>query len=316
VTPANDRPDRPDAALHAAPGSGSRYLEVLAPGLLATIQDRGRPGRGELAVSPSGAADRGAAALANRLVGNRAGAAGIEATLGGLVARAGADLVVAVAGAPVGVEVDDRPMGMHATLHVPAGAVIALGTPERGLRSYLAVRGGIDVAPVLGSRSFDVLSAIGPPPLRAGDRLPVGRPRGQLPAIDVAPVPAFVAGDVVVTCTPGPRADWLTPGASAALTATRWQVASESNRIAVRLDGPPLARRDDRELASEGLVRGAIQVPASGRPLIFLADHPTTGGYPVVAVVDDAASDAVAQLRPGQGVVLQVRPRARPAPYP
>ena len=284
---------------------------MLAPGPLATVQDLGRPGYAAIGVSPSGAADRGARALANRLLGNDVAAAGIEATLGGLAARAGSDLIAVVTGAAVEVEVDGRPVGGNATIRVPAGAVVRLGTPHVGLRTYLAVRGGVEVAPVLGSRSFDVLSGIGPPPLEPGDHLPIGRARAPLPQIDIAPVraPAAAGATTVLHWTPGPRADRLTAAGRHALRRTEWTVGADSNRVGVRLDGPALDRPEGPQLASEGLVRGAVQVPPSGRPVIFLADHPTTGGYPVVAVVDDADTDALAQVRPGDRVEL--RPAGR-----
>jgi biotin-dependent carboxylase-like uncharacterized protein len=287
----------------AAPG---RHLDVLASGPLATVQDRGRPGYASVGVSPSGAADRAALALANRLVGNDETAAGLELTLGGLSVRAGTDLVIAVTGAVAPVDVDGRPVGMNATVRVLGAAVVRVERPAVGLRTYLAVRGGVDVAAVLGSRSADLLSGIGPPPLRSGDRLPIGRTRGPLPAIDVAPVPARGGSTTVVRWTPGPRADRLTAAGLDALSRTAWTVGADSNRIGVRLDGPPLPHLERAELASEGLIRGAVQVPASGRPVIFLADHPTTGGYPVVAVVDDADTDALAQVRPGD--LVQLRP--------
>ena len=167
------------------------------------------------------------------------------------------------------------------------------------------MRGAIDVPAVLGSRSFDVLSGIGPPPLRSGDRLAIGRTQLPLPSIDVAPVPARAGSTTVLGWTPGPRADWLTAAGLDALRRTIWTVDADSNRVGVRLDGPALERIERPELASEGLVRGAVQVPAAGRPVIFLADHPTTGGYPVVAVVDDADTDALAQVRPGDRVELR-----------
>jgi biotin-dependent carboxylase-like uncharacterized protein len=285
-------------------GTG-RQLDVLETGPLATVQDLGRPGYASVGVSPSGAADRGALALANRLVGNAATAAGLELTLGGLSVRAATDLIVAVTGAQAPVDVGGRPVGMNATVRVVAGAVLRLGRPTVGLRTYLAVRGGLDVPAVLGSRSADLLSGIGPPPLRPGDRLAIGRTLTPLPAIDVAPVPARAESSIVVHWTPGPRADRLTAAGLDALSRTTWTVGADSNRIGVRLDGPPLERHEQAELASEGLIRGAVQVPASGRPVIFLADHPTTGGYPVVAVVDDADTDALAQVRPGDLVELR-----------
>jgi biotin-dependent carboxylase-like uncharacterized protein len=269
-------------------------LTVLSPGPLTTVQDRGRPGLGGIGVGRSGAADRGAAALANRLVGNDPGAAVLEATLGGLVVRAEADLVVVTTGARCpGSPVHAAPGLLR------AGTTLALGTPVAGLRTYLAVRGGIAVAPVLGSRSTDVLSGLGPPPLRTGDVLRVGDPAGPPPGVDVAPVADPAAGEVTVRLLPGPRADWLTAAALDALPGP-WTVTADSNRVGLRLAGPRLDRRVEDELASEGLVRGALQVPPSGAPVLFLADAPVTGGYPVAGYVVDDDVDRCAQLRPGQ----------------
>jgi len=176
-----------------------------------------------------------------------------------------------------------------------------------GLRTYLSVRGGIAVPTVLGSRSTETLAGLGPAPVRAGDRLPVGAPPRRFPSVDVAPVPPPSAGTVVLRAIPGPRADWLAN--PDALTAGPWTVASRSDRVGVRLEGPPLgypASRAGQELASEGVVRGALQVPPNGQPVLFLADHPVTGGYPVAAVVLGADVDRAAQARPGQGVRIRL----------
>ncbi|MGY1781061.1 5-oxoprolinase subunit C family protein [Geodermatophilus sp. SYSU D01036] len=276
-------------------------LTVLSPGPLTTVQDRGRPGLGGIGVGRSGAADRAAAALANRLVGNDPAAAVLEATLGGLAVRAGADLLVVTTGARCpGSPVHAAPGLLR------AGATLALGAPAAGLRTYVAVRGGIAVPPVLGSRSTDVLSGLGPAPLRAGDVLPVGDAAGPLPGVDVAPVADPPAGEVTVRLLPGPRADWLSSSARDALASAAWTVTAESNRVGLRLAGPRLDRAVEGELASEGLVRGAVQVPPSGQPVLFLADAPVTGGYPVAGYVADDDVDRCAQLRPGQ--VLRLRP--------
>ncbi|MGY1727306.1 biotin-dependent carboxyltransferase family protein [Geodermatophilus sp. SYSU D01062] len=276
-------------------------LTVLSPGPLTTVQDRGRPGLGGIGVGRSGAADRAAAALANRLVGNDPAAAVLEATLGGLAVRADADLLVVTTGARCpGSPVHDAPGLLR------AGATLALGTPAAGLRTYLAVRGGIAVPPVLGSRSTDVLSGLGPAPLRAGDVLPVGDAAGPPPGVDVAPVADPPAGEVTVRLLPGPRADWLSSSARDALGSAAWTVTAESNRVGLRLAGPRLDRAVEGELPSEGLVRGAVQVPPSGQPVLFLADAPVTGGYPVAGYVADDDVDRCAQLRPGQ--VLRLRP--------
>jgi biotin-dependent carboxylase-like uncharacterized protein len=279
-------------------------LTVLAPGPLATVQDLGRVGWAAIGVTRSGAADRDSAALANRLVGNDAAAAVVEATAGGLRIRAESGVLVAVTGAPARVDVDGRAMPMNGPLRVPPGGVLTLGTPAIGLRTYVAVRGGIDVVPVLGSRSTDTLSGLGPPPLAAGHRLAVGTACGEEPFVDVAPV-AGPRSAPVLRVLRGPRRELLVPEAWQALVSRPWTVSSDSDRVGVRLTGPTLRRAHDAELPSEGLVPGAIQVPPDGAPVLFLADHPVTGGYPVLAVVVTADLPAAAQLRPGDEVAFR-----------
>lgn len=291
-----------------APKCGPRRLEVLATGVLALVQDLGRCGAGASGVGRSGAADRAALRLGNRLVANPEDSAGVEVVFGGLVVRAGADLpaplLVTLTGAPAPADVDGTPVGHHALVTLRPGQRLRLGPPPTGLRTYLAVRGGIDVAAVLGSRSTDVLSGVGPAPLAAGDLLPVGPEPVELPRIDVAPV-AVPTGDVVtLRAVLGPRADRVAD--PAALARTVWTASGRSDRVGMRLQGAPLHRRDTTELPSEGMVRGAVQVPPGGEPVLFLADHPVTGGYPVVAVVLDADVDRAAQVRPGQQVCFRL----------
>ncbi|MQY08354.1 5-oxoprolinase subunit C family protein [Actinomadura macrotermitis] len=277
-------------------------IEVVRPGPLATVQDLGRAGLAHLGVPGSGAADARALRLANRLVGNAEACAGVEFTFGGAALRFHSPAWIAVTGAPLPVRVDGRAHGMNAPCHVPAGAVLELGIPSQGLRSYLAVRGGLAVEPVLGSRSTDLLSGLGPAPLSPGDRLPIGPARGLADiTVDVAPTPGF-PDEPVLHVLPGPRDDWFTPDALETLTSAPYEASSESNRVGVRLQGSALARARDGELSSEGMVTGALQVPPNGLPILFLADHPTTGGYPVIAVVASADLPLAAQLRPGQTV--------------
>ncbi|WP_167761570.1 biotin-dependent carboxyltransferase family protein [Blastococcus sp. CT_GayMR19] len=280
-------------------------LTVLASGPLATVQDRGRPGWASIGVTRSGAADRAAAALANRLVGNGPSAAVIEGTAGGLRVRAERTVLVAVTGAPAPLAVDGRPAPLNSPVTLRPGAELALGLPAVGLRSYLAVRGGIDVPEVLGSRSTDTLSGLGPEPLRAGTVLRIGSLGAAEPVVDVAAVRPPSA-DPVVRVLPGPRRDWLLPAAWSTLTSTAWTVSADSDRVGLRLTGPRLDRARTDELPSEGLLPGAIQVPPDGAPVLFLADHPVTGGYPVPAVVVTADLPAVAQLRPGDTVRFRI----------
>ncbi|MCV2490692.1 biotin-dependent carboxyltransferase family protein [Geodermatophilus sp. YIM 151500] len=273
-------------------------LTVLAPGPLATVQDRGRPGWASIGVPRSGAADRAAHDLANRLVGNAPDAATVEVTAGGLRVRAERAHLVAVTGAPAPLAVDGRTVPVNAPFTLPAGGELALGVPRSGLRSYLAVRGGVDVPPVLGSRSTDTLSGLGPEPLRAGQALAVGGLAAEEPVVDVAPVAGPVDAPLL-RVLPGPRRDWLEDDAWRALISQEWAVTADSDRVGLRLGGPVLRRARDGELPSEGLVPGALQVPPDGAPVLFLVDHPVTGGYPVLAVVATADLPAAAQLRPG-----------------
>jgi biotin-dependent carboxylase-like uncharacterized protein len=187
--------------------------------------------------------------------------------------------------------------------------MISLGTPSAGLRTYLAVRGGICVTPVLGSRSYDVMSAIGPSPLRAGDRLPIGEHTADYPELDQAPVAALTGTAVELLVVPGPRDDWLVD--PDALVHMDWVASDHSDRVGMRLIGHPLQHRyPDRQLPSEGATRGAIQLPPNGLPVILGPDHPITGGYPVAGVVIDDDIDKLAQVRPGQHVRLHwARPR-------
>jgi len=276
-------------------------IEVLDPGPLSTLQDLGRPGWAHLGVARAGALDRGAAALARRLVGGAPDDAVVETTLGGIVLAARRAVTLAVTGARCEVRVDRRPVAHGAAVTVPADAVVTVGPALDGVRSYLAFAGGIEVDPVLGSRSTDTLAWVGPPRLAAGQVLAIGR-ASQWPeppaAVVVRPPGA------VLRLRRGPRVDWLAPGAWEALDRTSYDVAPDSDRIGLRLTGPVVERRAG-ELPSEGMVLGAVQLPPSGQPVVFLADHPPTGGYPVVGVVEDADLDLCAQLRPGDAVVLR-----------
>ncbi|MGW1147760.1 5-oxoprolinase subunit C family protein [Streptomyces sp. NPDC002454] len=280
---------------------GERTVEVVRAGALTTVQDRGRPGHAHLGVPRSGALDAPAAALANRLVGNPVGAAVLETTLSGCAVRPRCAVWAAVTGAPCRVTVDGRPVGPGTAVRVPAGAVLDLGRAVPGVRSYLALSGGVAVEPVLGSRSTDLLSGLGPAPLVDGAVFPLGAPGPPRGWVDVAPQPG-PPGVLVLGVRFGPRADWFTAGALRTLTTGAYRVSAASNRVGLRTEGPALDRAVCAELPSEGVVLGAVQVPADGRPVVFLADHPTTGGYPVVAVVRAADLAAAAQAAPGTPV--------------
>jgi biotin-dependent carboxylase-like uncharacterized protein len=263
-------------------------ITIKEAGWASTIQDLGRPGYAHLGVSPSGMVDPALGTLVNRLVGNPGGAALIE-TCGGIVLEAERPVLLATS-------VEAAPFTLA------AGETYRMPTTTERLWQYVAVRGGLAVEPVLGSASTDTMAGLGPAPLTAGDRFAVGPdPRTEL-TLDVA---ALAPPSAAARCTVGPRAAWLAPGWERALARAVLTVADVS-RVGVRLTGAVLRRRRDDELASEGLVRGAIQAPPGGELVMMLADHPTTGGYPVIAVVhpDDVAN--VAQQRPGGLVRLRV----------
>ena len=299
-------------------------VEVAQPGLLSLIEDLGRHGQGDLGVTASGAADTASARAANRLVGNSRQAALVE-TLGGLVLRAATDVIAAVTGADPAARIrrapaaadgpapDERPAPLGAPFLLRAGDELALGYPESGLRSYVAVRGGIAAPLVLGSRSRDVLGGVGPDPLRAGDAFALaGDVAG--PVADPLPAPAPAAEPATLHIRFGPRDDAFDPGERAHLTRTTWIVGPETDRVGARLapvSGTRPLRAAETELASEGVVTGALQVPPSGEPVLFGADHPVTGGYPVIAVVVDADLPRAAQLRPGERVrFLEIDPES------
>ncbi|MEV6261459.1 biotin-dependent carboxyltransferase family protein [Streptomyces sp. NPDC051784] len=277
----------------------SSAVEVVRAGALTTVQDEGRTGWAHLGVPRAGALDVPAMRLANRLVGNAPGAAVLETTVTGCAVRVTGDrpVLAVVGGAGCRVTVDGRPVAWGAPVRVPAGAVLEAGPALQGLRGYLAFAGGLMPEPVLGSRSTDLLSGLGPPILRTGDVLRLGTPGGA-PYADTVPWPG-APEELVLPLHLGPRDDWFTEAALRTLTGAVYTVSERSNRIGLRVDGPALARARDGELPSEGMVLGAVQVPPDGRPVVFLNDHPTTGGYPVVGVVADSALAGAAQAAPG-----------------
>lgn len=290
----------PPAGGHPSPGPEA--LTVLDPGAQLLVEDLGRVGNAASAVSGGGAADQGALRRGNRLLGNPEGAAGIESLMGGARLRSLADQWVCVTGAPGPVSVGDRAVGHEDAVWLRAGQELRIGLATLGLRRYLCVRGGVGGLAVLGSRSSDPVSGLGPPPLQPGDAVVAG---------DAEPTDGVSSGMSLYEPAnsrpfglyPGPRADWFADGLMG-LISSEWTVTGEQDRIGLRIDGPALERLRRAELPSEGVLRGAVQVPPSGQPMIFGPDHPTTGGYPVIACVAEADQDRLAQLRPGDRIVF------------
>ena len=304
----------------AASADAPHSLEVLRPGLQLLVQDLGRPGFASMGVSAAGAADRSALTAANRLVGNAETAAGLESFGGGVLLRSTGDGVAAVTG-PTGTITVTAADGTVLTPRLGEAFALAdgdeleLGPAERGVRRYLAVRGGIDVETALGSSSADTLAGLGPAAVDKGTTLSVHDPRTAPHLVDPAPArPRDLpqAGETVeMTVTLGPREDWFTDAGVETLLSQVWTVTHESDRVGLRLSGEvPLERARTGELPSEGAVTGALQVPPNGQPVLFGPDHPLTGGYPIIASVDDL--DLAAQLPPG--VKLRFTTSARPTP--
>ncbi|MFA7558601.1 MAG: 5-oxoprolinase/urea amidolyase family protein [Hydrogenophaga sp.] len=286
-------------------------LWVESAGLQTLFQDLGRPGHTGMGVSASGALDRGALRRANRIVGNPSDTPALESLLGGLRLRCQGHAMLAVTGARVPLTLTDAtgrplPAAMDRPLALDDGDVLAIGAPVAGVRCYVAARGGFDVEPVLGSCATDTLARVGPPPLVAGQALVVGAAvaserlgavtHDEIPPPDLPTAESVVTLDVVL----GPRTDWFTPAAVQTLLGQAWRVTPRSDRVGMRLEGDvPLERAHAGELPSEGTVLGAIQVPANGQPVLFLADHPLTGGYPVIAAVAGHHLDRAAQVPVG-----------------
>ena len=288
--------------------AGHTALQVRATGLLTVFQDLGRHGQARQGVSASGAMDQAALKAANRLVGNASNAAALETVGGGLQLRSVGDNVVAVTGADAVLTLTTADgqrwsVPRYEPVALADGDMLAVGQPTAGARCYVAVRGGFAEAPVMGSCATDTLAHVGPAPVAVGDWLAV-RPAPvtsvvaapELPPADLPTLEQEVVLDVVM----GPRTDWFTPEAIARFASQRWQVTPQSNRVGLRLAGEvPLDRAITGELPSEGAALGALQVPPSGQPVLFLADHPLTGGYPVIGCVAPYHLDRAGQIPVG-----------------
>lgn len=286
-------------------------LIVENPGVLTTFQDRGRFGKADLGVGSGGAMDRAAQQLVNELLGNDVSDAVLEVYGVGFSMLAESDQVVAVSGAASDIVVETREAGRDGLVvrRLPeepfvlfAGQRLRILESDFGVWSYIGVRGGFDVASVLGSKSRDMHSGIGPAPLVAGSALFVGETNVSMVVGQAHPTDRVASDIVHLRVIPGPRFDWFTPAAQERFFAEPWTATHQGNRTAVRLQGDALERAREEELPSEGVVRGSIQVPSDGQPLIFSADYPVTGGYPVIAVVVNDDLDTAAQISPGQTV--------------
>ncbi|HSC27127.1 MAG TPA: biotin-dependent carboxyltransferase family protein [Vicinamibacterales bacterium] len=279
-------------------------LRVVRPGMLTTVQDLGRWGHQDSGVPVAGPMDPYSHRLANRLVGNAEDAAALEVTLLGPELEASGDLVCAVAGAEFEL-VAGASVPMHAPFTLASRKRLRFGARHAGARATLAVAGGIAVEPVLGSRATSLISGIGPfggRALKAGDVLPIGAveapPRSGWRAIPLA----LPAGGARLRVVPGPHDAMFTPGACDTLFSARYVVSVRSNRMGYRLEGPPLAHLGTADILSDATPLGSLQVPASGQPILLMADRQTTGGYPKIATVISADFALAGQLAPGDWV--------------
>ncbi|PDT05463.1 urea amidolyase family protein [Rhizobium sp. M1] len=280
----------------------------------ALFQDLGRSGSSDQGVSESGALDRACLMEANRYVGNPRNAAVLEIAFGGFALKVDRPVTLAVTGAPAPLDIsteDGRSVAapFAQPFALDAGDELTLGFPTEGMRSYIALRGGFAVEPILGSAATDTLAKVGPAPVTAGDVLvPANTPVSAVDPFrhDTRALPR--AGDTVtLDVVLGPRTDWFTAKGIETLTTQMWQVTAESSRVGMRLAGAePLERKDAAELPSEGTPLGAIQVPHSGQPVLFLADHPLTGGYPVIGVVASHHLDLAGQIPIGANIRFNV----------
>lgn len=303
-------------------------LEILSIGLPVLFQDLGREGQANQGISMSGAVDRTSFKAANRLVGNPIDTPALEIALGGLVFRMRGSGVMALTGAPAAITIASSAgvrisAAHHSTVALDDGDVVSLGMPSTGMRSYLAVRGGFDVTPVLGSAATDTLAQIGPAALGRSDVIAI-LPASLGSLVSPSELPAFdmpdMAETVVLDVVMGPRTDWFTEQAVASFLSQKWSATPQSSRVGIRLGGEALERANHSELPSEATVRGALQVPASGQPVLFLADHPLTGGYPVIANVAGHHLDLAGQIPVGAKIrfnaITSFAPRYIPGKCP
>lgn len=312
------------APQEVAAESASQWIEVVNSPLPLLAQDLGRPGLAHQGISLSGASDRSSLIAANRIVGNDRGAAVLEIPPAPFTFRVKGNLVAAVTGAAAGIIIRDADgdtvqLAPWTPIALNDGDTVTVEAPRRGVRSYLAIRGGLSFEPVLGSCSTDTLAQIGPAPLQTGERVFVRQTDTRI-AVEPAAEPPFAmpaTGETVgLDVYLGPRTDWFTDETVQQFLSQEWTVGQQSNRVGMRLAGEPLERKVRSELPSEATLPGAIQVPASGQPVLFLTDHPVTGGYPVIATLREEQLSYASQIPAGARIrfnaVETIRKGGRP----
>ena len=277
-------------------------IAVLAPGLLTTVQDLGREGYGPLGVSPSGAADAVSLRIGNRLVGNAEGSAALEMTLLGGTFQFRQGQIAALTGSDFGATLDNAPVAPWRSFEARPGQTLRFGPTRSGARCYLCVCGGIDVKKFLGSASTHLLSGLGGHEgraLRKGDVLKIGAANGTFRKRSVKPeVLQRLEPGKVLRATTGPQSDWFPEASQRIFYESTYRVAEESNRMGLRLEGPPIPEGAHGEMVSEGVSLGVVQIAAGGQPIILFVEQQTTGGYAKIANVISADLHSLGQLRP------------------
>jgi antagonist of KipI len=284
-------------------------LHIVRPGLLTTVQDRGRYGHQAAGVPVAGPMDMFSHRLANQLAGNASDAATLEITLIGPEMIVEADTTMAIAGGQFEVTCDDRPVTLGASFAVKSGQRIKFGRIVEGARAYLAVAGGIQTEPMLGSRATHLVSHMGGfngRALSSGDRVPIANDAGPRPQRKSVGLTLPTKGRALLRVIAGPQADWFEADALKAIASVSFRISPQSNRMGYRLQGPPLPRVRHDELISEPLGIGAIQVPAAGEPILLMADRQTAGGYPKIGYVISADLPIAGQLAPGDFIEFHV----------
>ena len=288
------------------------HLLVVKAGLLTTIQDRGRWGLQARGVPVAGPMDPCSHRLANALAGNDVDAATLEVTLIGPELEFDDERVIAVAGAEFELTVDGRNVPANAAFVVASGSCLRFGRRLRGARAYVAMSGGVGVAPTLGSRATHVISAMGGldgRPLKAGDRVPLGDPmraRNTMSAQPRSPLFALPEGRARIRVLAGPQQDYFAPDALDVLQSASYTISHTSDRMGFRLEGPVLTHARGADIISDATPLGVLQVPASGLPILWMADRQTTGGYPKSATVISADISVAGQLAPGDAISFSV----------
>lgn len=287
------------------------FIRIIKPGLLTTVQDLGRWGHQASGVPVAGPMDPYTHRLANRLVGNAESAAALEATLIGPEIAFESPAIFALTGADLSPRLDGLPQPTNTVCEAPAGSVLSFGGRRRGARTYLAIAGGVQVPPVFGSRATHLISAMGGVSgraLRAGDRLETGAPARSAPRVGrrLPPIVPPPEGGAMIRVQPGPQADYFTDEALRTLESARFTISTRSDRMGYRLDGPPLAHARGADIISDATPLGVIQVPASGQPILLMADRQTTGGYPKIATVITADLALAGQLAPGDWIQFRL----------